>query len=111
MYLREQVDSSRSAAETGGLVEVRAVPAAAVAAGAAVPQEGGGEDPVPGGRVGVAVLGGAQGAGVGGQDGPVVGPRRVEAGRVGHDQGGRGAGGGGASPTGPSARAAGERAF
>src|SRR4029453_15750592 len=89
MYLREQVDSSRSAAETGGLVEVRAVPAAAVAARAAVPQEGGGEDPVPGGRVGGAVLAGAQGAGVGGQDGPVVGPRRVEAGRVGHDQGGR----------------------
>src|SRR5215212_1646243 len=82
--------SSRSGRpQSPGLVDVRAVAAAAVAAAAAVPEVGGGEAPQAAGRVEVAVLAGVQGAAVGGQDGLVVGARRVEAGRVGPGQRGR----------------------
>src|SRR5829696_4272531 len=72
--------------EAGVLVDVRAVAAAAVAAGAPVPQVGGGEGPPAGGRVEVAVLAGGKGQPVGGQDGLVVRPCRVEPARVGHGQ-------------------------
>src|SRR5215217_7178900 len=82
--------SSRSGRpQSPGLVDVRAVAAAAVAAAAAVPEVGGGEAPQAAARVEVAVLAGVQGAPVGGQDGLVVGARRVEAGRVGPGQRGR----------------------
>src|SRR5215217_4036361 len=76
--------SSRSGRpQSPGLVDVRAVAAAAVAAAAAVPEVGGGEAPQAAARVEVAVLAGVQGAPVGGQDGLVVGARRVEAGQRG----------------------------